>query len=97
MLHELVFLGCDLQFSSYPHTFASSSHGCKFLQPYVAATGRMRSDTVLASTSALLMKTVIKIIINNKWSTFASAGFGCRIHMNQPLQPYVGATVPMHS
>ena len=26
-----------------------------------------------------------QIIVNNKWSTFASAGFGCRIHVNQPL------------
>ena len=32
-----------------------------------------------------LMKTVIKIIISSKWSTFSSAGFGCRIHVNQPL------------
>ena len=35
------------------------SYGCKIL-PYVAATIRMRSDAVLSSTGALLMKTVIK-------------------------------------
>ena len=86
MLHELVFLGCHSQIASYPpYTFASYSYGCKILQPYVAATMRMRSDAVLSSTGALLMKTLIKIIANNKWSTFASAGFGGRIHVNQPL------------
>ena len=31
----------------------------------------------------LLWKTVIKIIVSNKWSTFASAGFGCGTHVNQ--------------
>ena len=29
MLHELVFLGCHLQFASYPYTFASYSYSCK--------------------------------------------------------------------
>ena len=27
-----------------------------------------------------------KIIVNNKWFTFASTRFGCRIHVNQPLK-----------
>ena len=34
----------------------------------------------------LLWKTVIKIIVSNKWSTFASAGFGCGTHVKQPLE-----------
>ena len=60
MLHELVFLGCHTQIASYRYMFALYSYGCKILQPYVAATVRMRSDAVLSSTGALLMKTVIK-------------------------------------
>ena len=63
--------------------FASYSYSYKILQPYVAARVRMHSDAVLSSTGALLIKTVIKIVVNNKWSTFASAGFGCRIHVNK--------------
>ena len=86
MLHELVFLGCHSQFASYPYTFALYSYSCKILQPYVAATIRTHSDALLSSTGAPLMKTVIKIIVSNKWSTFASAGFGCRTHLNQPLE-----------
>ena len=70
--------------ASYRYMFASYSYGCKILQPCVAATVRMRSDAVLSSTGALLMKAVIKIIVNNKWSTFASARFGGRILVNQP-------------
>ena len=84
MLHELVFLECHAQIASYRYMFASYSYGCKILQPYVAATVRMRSDAILSSTGALLMKKVIKIIVNDKWSTFASAGFGGWIHVNQP-------------
>ena len=34
----------------------------------------------------LLWKTVIKIIVSNKSPTFASAGFGCGTHVNQPLE-----------
>ena len=86
MLHELVFLGCHSQFASYPYTFALYSYGYKILQLYVAATVRTHSDAVLSSTGAPLMKTVMKIIVSNKWSTFASAGFGCRTHVNQPLE-----------
>ena len=59
MLHELVFLGCNLQFASY-------SYSCKILQPYLATTVPMHSSMVLSSTGALLMKTVIKIIISNE-------------------------------
>ena len=84
MLHELVFLGCHSQFASYPYTFASYSYSCKILQPYVVATVRMHSDAVSSSTNTLLMKPVIKIIVNNKWSTFSSARFCCRVHVNQP-------------
>ena len=85
ILHELIFLGWHTQIASYRYMFASYSYGCKILQPYVAATVRMRFDAVLSSTGALLMKTVIKIIVNNKWSTFASARFGGWTHVNQPL------------
>ena len=60
MLHELVFLECLSQIASYPYKFAPYSYSCKILQPYVAATVRMRSDAVLSSNGALLMKTVIK-------------------------------------
>ena len=66
--------GGHSQFVSYLYMFASYSYSCKILQPYVAATVRKYSDAVLSSFGALLMKTVIKIIVNNKWSTFASAG-----------------------
>ena len=59
-LHELIFLGCHSQFTSYPHTFALYSYSCKILQPYVAVTVRMHSDAVSSSTDALLMKTVIE-------------------------------------
>ena len=38
MLHELVFLGCHLQFASYPYMSASYSYSCEILQPYVGAT-----------------------------------------------------------
>ena len=82
MLRELIFLGCHSQFASYPYTFTSYSYSCKILQPYVAPTVRMHSDAVVSSAGSLLMKTV-----NNKWSTFASAGFGFRIHVNQPSGP----------
>ena len=60
MLHELVFLRCHSQFSSYPYTFAPYSYSCKILQPCVEATARVHSDAVLSSTAALLMKTVMK-------------------------------------
>ena len=86
MLHELVFLGCHSQFASYPYTLALYSYSCKILQPYVTATVWTHSDAVLSSTGARLTKTVIKIIVSNKWSTFASAGFGCRTQVNQPLE-----------
>ena len=79
-----VFLRCHSQFTSYRYTFVSYSYSCKILQPYVAATVRMHSDAVLSSYGALLMKQSLKVIVNDKWSTFASAGFGCRIHVNQP-------------
>ena len=85
MLHELVFLGCHSQFESYRTHSHRICIVVKFFQPYVAATVRMNSDAVLSSTGALYMKTVKKKIVSNKWSTFASAGFGCRIHVNQPL------------
>ena len=32
-----------------------------------------------------------KIIVNNKWSTFASAEFGCWIHVNQPFERVLGS------
>ena len=51
------------------HCIRTRSYSCKILQPYVAATVRTHSDAVLSSTSAPLMKTVIKIIVSNKWST----------------------------
>ena len=86
MLHELVFLGCHSQFASYPYTFALYSYSCKILQPYVAATIRTHSDALLSSTGAPLMENSHKIIVSNKWSTFASAGFGCGTHVNQPLE-----------
>ena len=60
MLHELVFLGCHTQIASYPYMFALYLYVCKILQPYFATTVRMRSDAVLSSTGALLIKTVIK-------------------------------------
>ena len=62
------------------------------LQPYVGPTVRMHSDAVVSSTGALLMKTVLNIIVN-KWFTFASARFGCRIHVNQPLAIAVRSSV----
>ena len=43
------------------------------LQPYVAATVRMRSDAVLSYTGALLMKSVIK---NNCQQQMVNFGFG---------------------
>ena len=59
-MNWLVFLGCHLQFASYPYTFVSYSYSCKILQPYVAATVRMHSDAVLSSSDALVMKTVME-------------------------------------
>ena len=53
---------------------------------YVAAMVQIHSDAVLSSIGALLMKTVIKIIVNSKCSTFALAGFGCRIDVDQLLR-----------
>ena len=60
MLHELEFLGCQLQVASYPYTFASYSHSCKILQPYVAATLRMHSEAIFFSIGASRLKTFIK-------------------------------------
>ena len=60
MLHKLMFLGCHLEFASYPYTFASYSHSCKILQPYVVATVRVHSDAIFSSIGASLMKTFIK-------------------------------------
>ena len=37
------------------------------------------------------MKTVTKIIVNNKWPTFASAELGCQIHVNQPFERALGS------
>ena len=75
MLHELVFLGCHSQFALYPYTFAPYSYICEILQPYVAAAVRTRSDAVLSSTRALLMKTVKN---NYRQQQIIHAGF-CRI------------------
>ena len=44
------------QFASYPYTFASYSHNCKILQPYVPATVRMYSDAICFFVSASRMK-----------------------------------------
>ena len=52
--------GGHSQFVSYLYMFASYSYSCTILQPYVAATVQMHSDTVLSSTGVLLTKTVIK-------------------------------------
>ena len=59
VLHEPVFLGYHSQFASYPYTFASYSHSCKILQPYVATTVRMHSDAIFSSIGASQMKTFI--------------------------------------
>ena len=78
MLRELVFL-------EYHPDFASYLYSCKILQPYVAATVRMHSDTVLSSTGGPVMKTVIKIIVNKKWWFFINNfpfGFGRRLQVN---------------
>ena len=58
-LHELVFFWYHSQLASYPYLFASYSYS-KILQPYIAATVRMHSDTVLCSTGAPLIKRFIK-------------------------------------
>ena len=69
MLHELVFRGCHSQFSSY-------SYSCKFFCGY--GTDAFRCGIIFHWWTQSW-----KITINNKLSTFASAGFGCRIHVNQ--------------
>ena len=66
MLRELVFLGCNSHFASYLYSLVSYSYSRKILQPYFVAKVRMHSGAVLSSTCARLMKTVIKIIANNK-------------------------------
>ena len=59
------------------HRIRTRSHRIRMVVKCYNHTVRMRSDAVLSSTGALLMKTVIKKIANNnKWSTFASARFG---------------------
>ena len=60
MLHELVFFGCHLQFALYPYTFASYSDSCTILQPYIAATVRMRYDAIIFSNNASRMEKFIK-------------------------------------
>ena len=67
MLHDLLFLGYQSHFASYPYSFASYSYSYKILQPYVTATVRIHYDAVLSSAGATLMKTAIKVIVNNKW------------------------------
>ena len=63
------------------HRIHTCSHRIKFYN----YTLRMRSDAVLSFTGALLMKTVTKkIVVNKNRPRFASAGFGGRIHVNQP-------------
>ena len=61
MLHELVLFWCHSQFAGYPYTFASYSHSCKILQPYVVATVRMHSNARFFSIGASRMKTFIRI------------------------------------
>ena len=60
LLHELVFLGYHSQFTSYPYSFTSYSYSCKILQPYVGATVRVHSGTVIPSIGASRMKKFIK-------------------------------------
>ena len=57
------------------HTRTHSHRIRMVVKFYVAATVRMRSDAVLSSTGPLLMKTVIKIIVDDKWSFYVSAGY----------------------
>ena len=96
MLDELVFLVCHIRKS---HRISTCSHRirivfsyseisyCKILQPYVAGYGAdaFRCGIIVhwCSSNESSHK---KIIVNNKWSTFASARFGGQIHVNQPLQ-----------
>ena len=56
------------------HRIGTCSHRIRMVVKFYNHTVRMHSDAVLSSTGALLMK----------WSSFASAGFGGRIHVNQP-------------
>ena len=57
MRHELVFLGCHSQFSSYLYTSASYLHSCKLLLSLVAATVQKHSDAIFFSIGASRMKT----------------------------------------
>ena len=97
MLHELVLLGCHSQFASYPYTFASYSHSCKILQPYVASTVRMHSDATFFSIGASLMKTFIKnqCLLTNSVFFINNCRFGRmrRIHVNQPFSENILAAL----
>ena len=48
LLDNLVFFirWESFSFLSYPYLFASHSHSCRILQPYVPATVQMHSDSV---------------------------------------------------
>ena len=88
MFYEPVFLGYYSHFPSCLYPFTSYSYSCKILQPCVETTVWMHSDSILSSTGATLMKTVIKIIVNNKWWFFINYfrfGLDRQLYENQPL------------
>ena len=77
MLHELVFLGCHLQFASYLYMFALYWHSYKLLQPYVAATVWMHSDVTFSSIGASRTKNIqhqISMLVKNSVSLQTTVG-----------------------
>ena len=93
LLHKLVFLWCHLQFESYPYTFASCSYGCKILQSNHTMGLRYRCIPKWYYPPLVLFwrQQSQKVIVNNKWFTFASTEFCCRIHVNQPFERVLGS------
>ena len=67
-----------------------SSHRIRMVVKFYNHTLRLRYGRIpmryYPPLVLLLWKQSWKIIVSNKWSTFASAGFGCRTHVNQPLE-----------
>ena len=71
------------------HRIRTCSHCIRIVVKFYNHTLRLRYGRIqmrYPPLVLLLRKTVIKMIVSNKWSTFASAGFGCGTHVNQPLE-----------
>ena len=94
MLHELVFLGYHSQFASYTYT----SQRIRIVKFY-NYTLRLRGNIFLYRCFSNENVRQKSVLINKQWFFISKCRFGRtrRIHVNQPLQPYIAATIRMRS